>query len=49
MFSLKKLFGDENKKALKAIWPIVLRVNSFDGSISMLSDSELKNKTLDFK
>jgi preprotein translocase subunit SecA len=49
MFSLKKLFGDENKKALKAIGPIALKVNSFEGSISALSDDALKGKTIEFK
>ena len=49
MFSLKKLFGDENKKALKSIEPIVEQINSFESSISALSDEDLKAKTLEFK
>ena len=49
MFSLKKLFGDENKKALKSIEPIVEQINSFESSISALSDEALKAKTVEFK
>ncbi|MBL7045158.1 MAG: preprotein translocase subunit SecA [Parcubacteria group bacterium] len=49
MFKLKKLFGDENKKALKGIDPMVLKTNSFEGGISVLSDIELKAKTTEFK
>ncbi|MBU1557979.1 preprotein translocase subunit SecA [Patescibacteria group bacterium] len=46
---LKKIFGDENKKYLKTIQPIVEKINSFEESISPLSDEELKNKTQEFK
>jgi preprotein translocase subunit SecA len=49
MFSLKKLFGDENKKALKTIAPIVEQINSFESAISALSDDALKGKTAEFK
>ena len=49
MFSLKKLFGDENKKALKTIAPIVEQTNSFESAISALSDDALKGKTAEFK
>ena len=49
MFSLKKLFGDENKKALKALDPVVAKINSFEGNISTLSDEALKGKTIEFK
>jgi preprotein translocase subunit SecA len=49
MFLLKKLFGDENKKALKVLNPIVLKINSFESSISTLSDTALKDKTIEFK
>ena len=49
MFQLKKLFGDENKKALKALDPVVGKINSFEGDISALSDNALSGKTLEFK
>ncbi|MBU4480382.1 preprotein translocase subunit SecA [Patescibacteria group bacterium] len=46
---LKKIFGDENKKALKKLQPTVEKINSFEGVISALSDEELKAKTVEFK
>ncbi|MFQ5661929.1 MAG: preprotein translocase subunit SecA [Candidatus Paceibacteria bacterium] len=49
MFKLKKLFGDENKKALKALDPLVADINSKESEISGLSDEALKSKTLEFK
>jgi len=49
MFSFKKLFSDENKKALKMLEPIVARINSCEKEISALSDSELSGKTTKLK
>lgn len=49
MFLLKKLFGDENKKALKALEPIILQINKQEEKMSILSNSELKEKTTEFK
>lgn len=46
---LQKVFGDENKKYLKNIQPIVNKIGSFEESISSLSDEKLKNKTQEFK
>lgn len=48
-FSLKNIFGDPNKKALKKYEPIVGLVNSFESSISSLTDEQLKSKSLEFK
>ncbi len=48
-FSIKNIFGDQNKKALKAYNPIVSKVNSFEDSIAKLSNDEIKAKTLEFK
>ncbi|MEK7213793.1 MAG: preprotein translocase subunit SecA [Patescibacteria group bacterium] len=47
--SLKSLFGDENKKALKKYEPIVPKVNVLESAISALSDDELRAKTVEFK
>ncbi len=44
-----KLFGSEADKILKEISPIVEQINSLEASISALSDTELKNKTVEFK
>jgi preprotein translocase subunit SecA len=48
-FSLQNLFGDPNKKALKAYGPVVEKVNSFEPAISALSDDALKAKTTQFR
>jgi len=44
----KKLFGS-NEREIKKLQPIVDKINSLESEISKLSDSELKNKTEDFK
>ncbi len=46
---LKKLFGDRNEKALKELWPVVDEIKSEYEKIKLLSDDELKGKTLEFK
>ncbi len=48
-FSLKNIFGDPNKKALKTYGSVVPKVNSFEPAISALSDEALKAKTREFK
>ncbi len=48
-FSLKNIFGDNNKKLLKKYEAILVEVNSFETAISSLSDDALKNKTQEFK
>jgi len=45
----KKLFGDPNEKELKAIQPLVEKINSHEDVISSLDDDELKKKTGEFK
>ncbi len=44
-----KLFGDANEKTIKAMRPIIDKINSLEESISPLSDEELKNQTIKFK
>ena len=46
---LKKIFGDRNEKAMKELWPIVDEINSEYEKIKLLSDDELKGKTIEFK
>lgn len=48
-FSLKKLFNDPHKKALKLYSPVVTAVNALEPAISALSDGELRAKTAEFK
>jgi len=47
---LKSLFtGDENKKALKRLSPLVEKINACEPTISALSDEELQAQTTRFK
>jgi preprotein translocase subunit SecA len=46
---LKKIFGDENAKALKLAEPVVRGANVFEKEIQELSDEQLRAKTDDFK
>ncbi len=45
----KKIFGDENRKALKHAEPIVSRTNELEAEMHKLSDAELAAKTEEFK
>ena len=46
---LKKIFGSTNQRKVSALQPIVDQINALEHSLLKLSDSELKNKTLEFK
>lgn len=46
---LSKVFGTKNERELRRLWPIVERVCSFESQIASLSDSQLKEKTEEFK
>ena len=46
---LGKIMGDPNKKDLKAIQPIVDKINVLEPAIKKLSDEELKAKTAEFR
>ncbi|MDI6744917.1 MAG: preprotein translocase subunit SecA [Thermodesulfovibrionales bacterium] len=46
---LKKLFGTKNEREIKRLLPLVEQINSLEPKISILSDSQLKNKTPEFK
>jgi preprotein translocase subunit SecA len=45
----KRIFGDENVKALKALEPFVAQINALEPAMVALSDELLKAKTLEFK
>ncbi len=49
MSLLKKLFGDDTKKAVKDLEPLVGEINALEESTKALSDSELSKKTSIFK
>jgi len=49
MSFLGKIFGDQSSRYIKEISPLVLKINSFEETISKLSPEELKAKTFEFK
>ena len=46
---LSKVFGTKNDRELKRLWPIVEQVNSLEAQIANLSDTQLRDKTEEFK
>ncbi|TVY09344.1 preprotein translocase subunit SecA [Paenibacillus cremeus] len=46
---VKKIFGDANERELKRMWKAVEYINSLEPSIEVLSDEELRNKTVEFR
>ena len=46
---IQKLFGTHSENELKRIYPIVDAVEALEPEIKKLSDSELKDKTREFK
>ncbi|MBI3590019.1 MAG: preprotein translocase subunit SecA [Candidatus Melainabacteria bacterium] len=46
---LEKLFGENNEAKVKAIQPIVEKINNLEAEFNKLSDDELKAKTPHFK
>ena len=46
---LKNIFGSTNQRKVSALQPTVDQINALEHSLLKLSDSELKNKTLEFK
>ncbi len=45
----KKIFGDYSEKEVKRVMPLVEKINSLEEEMSKLSDSDLRNKTAEFK
>lgn len=46
---LKTLLGDPNARKLKKYQPYITEINLLEEDIKVLSDDELKGKTLEFK
>ncbi|HEX7406096.1 MAG TPA: preprotein translocase subunit SecA [Candidatus Binatia bacterium] len=46
---VKKIIGTKNERELKRMWPLGERVNTFEPTISALSDAELRAKTDEFR
>jgi preprotein translocase subunit SecA len=49
MLGLNRIFGNENDKAITAAEPIAAKINSHEAGILSLSDTELRQKTPEFK
>ncbi len=49
MAFLSKIFGDANARYIKSLQPIVDRINSLEKDYEKLSNTELKEKTTEFK
>ena len=47
--ALTKVFGSKNERVLKALKPIVEKINSLEPSIQALTDDELVGKTAEFR
>ena len=45
----KKIFGTQNDRELKSIYPIVGQINALEAKIKLLSNDELKGQTAKFK
>lgn len=45
----KKIFGTQNERELKSIYPLVGKINQLEGSIKKLTNPELQAKTAEFK
>lgn len=48
-YILKKIFGTQNARTLKKIWPVVDEVNALEPEIQKLSDDALRAKTDEFR
>ncbi|UCB56813.1 MAG: preprotein translocase subunit SecA [Candidatus Omnitrophota bacterium] len=48
-FLLNKIVGSQSERTLKRFKPLVDRINGLEGTVSSLSDDELKGKTREFK
>ena len=48
-FLSKILGGDPNEKFLKGLEPIIEKINNLEKNFEQLSDSQLKDKTREFK
>ncbi len=46
---ISKIFGTYSEKEVKRVMPLVEKINKLEDGISKLSDSELTNKTTEFK
>ncbi len=45
----RRIFGTQNERELKTVYPIIERINSLEAALKPLSDEALRAKTADFK
>jgi preprotein translocase subunit SecA len=45
----KKIFGTQNERELKTIYPIVAKINSLEAEFKKLTDDQLREKTKEFQ
>lgn len=48
-FVLKKMFGTQNERALKKVWPLVHQITALEPAMQKLEDGQLRAKTDEFK
>jgi preprotein translocase subunit SecA len=46
---LTKVFGTANERLIKKLWPVVAQINSLEEGIKLLSDEQLRAKTVEFR
>jgi preprotein translocase subunit SecA len=46
---LEKIFGTQNTRTLKKVWPVVAQVNALEPEMQKLSDDQLRAKTDEFR
>lgn len=44
-----RIFGSRNQRVLRGMWKVVDEINKLEKNISLLSDTELQNKTAEFR
>src|SRR5271154_2661934 len=47
--AIAKVFGTSNERAVKRLMPTIVQINSLEPSIQVLSDEQLRNKTVEFR
>jgi preprotein translocase subunit SecA len=46
---LTKVFGTANERLMKKLWPVVAQINDLEAGIKVLSDEQLRAKTVEFR
>ena len=46
---LTKIFGTANERLMKKLWPVVAQINSLEEGLKVLSDEQLRAKTVEFR